>query len=71
MLVPAVQQSDSVIYTMFFRFFSRIGYYIILSIVPCALQLPFSVRVLVKTEDWCTVKREREFGGLVTNQEMK
>ena len=36
-LVSSVQQSDSVmdIYVFFFRFFSIIGYYKILSIVPC------------------------------------
>ena len=41
MLVSAVQQSDSAIHTyisIFFRFFSLIGYYKILSIVPCAIQ---------------------------------
>ena len=41
-LVSGVQQSDSVIhmYTnlFFFRFFSIIGYYKILDIVPCATQ---------------------------------
>ena len=46
MLVSGVQQSDSVIcisiylsiYLFFFRFFSIIGYYKILNIVPCAIQ---------------------------------
>ena len=42
MLVSGVQHSDSVIYISiyisFFRFFSLIGYYKILSIVPCAIQ---------------------------------
>ena len=43
MLVSGVQQSDSVIYThyiylFFFRFFSHIGYYIVLSRVPRAMQ---------------------------------
>ena len=40
-LVSGVQQSDSVymhIYLFFFRFFSYIVYYKILSIVPCAIQ---------------------------------
>ena len=37
MLVSSVQHSDSVI--LFFRFFSVIGYYKMLSIVPCAIQL--------------------------------
>ena len=39
-LISAVQQSDSVVYAYisFFRFFSLIGYYKILSIVPCAIQ---------------------------------
>ena len=41
-LVSGVQQSDSVIhihlYLFFFRFFSIIGCYKILSIVPCAIQ---------------------------------
>lgn len=72
MLVPAVQQSDSVIYTMFFRFFSHIGensHNIEYSSL-CNTQLSFFSGGLVKTEDWCTVKG-REFGGLVTNQEMK
>ena len=41
MLVSGIQQSDSVIHTyvcIFFRFFSLIGYYKILSIVPCTIQ---------------------------------
>ena len=42
MLVSGVQQSDSVIhigvYIYIFRFFSIIGYYKILNIVPCAVQ---------------------------------
>ena len=42
MLVSSVQDRDSVIHTyvspFFFRFFSLIGYYKILSIVPCAIQ---------------------------------
>ena len=38
MLVLGVQQSDSVIHIFFFRFFSHVGYYRILSIVPCAVQ---------------------------------
>ena len=42
MLVSGVQQNDSVIhihiYPFFFRFFSHIGYYRILSRVPCAIQ---------------------------------
>ena len=44
-LISGIQQSDSVIHTyiyiyiFFFRFFSIIGYYKILSIVPCAIQL--------------------------------
>ena len=40
-LVLCVQQSDSVMHTymsMFFRLFMLIGYYKILSIVPCAMQ---------------------------------
>ena len=41
-LVSSVQQSDSVIhmyiYIFSFRFFSLIGYYKILSVVPCAIQ---------------------------------
>ena len=41
-LVSGVQQNDSVIhmytYLFFFRFFSIIGYYKILNVVPCALQ---------------------------------
>ena len=39
-LDSGVQQSDSVIfiYIFFFRFFSIIGYYKILNIVPCAIQ---------------------------------
>ena len=45
-LVPNVQQSDSVgyvcmcvyMYIFFFRFFSIIGYYKILNIVPYAIQ---------------------------------
>ena len=38
-LVSDVQQSDSDIclYIIFFRFFSIIGYYKILNIVPCAI----------------------------------
>ena len=35
-LVSGIQPSDSVIF--FFRFFSIIGYYKILNIVPCAIQ---------------------------------
>ena len=50
MLVSGIQQSDSHIYIrvyiyiyiyayiFFFRFFSIIGYYKILNIVPCAIQ---------------------------------
>ena len=38
MLVSGIQQSDSVAYIFFFRFFSIIGYYKILNIVPCAIQ---------------------------------
>ena len=42
MLVSNVQQSNSVIHIhthiFFFRFFYIIGYYKILSIVPCAIQ---------------------------------
>ena len=34
-LTSSVQQSDSVIHMFFFRFFSIIGYYTILSIGPC------------------------------------
>ena len=43
-LVSGIQQNDSVIhiymyiYIFFFRFFSIIGYYKILNIVPCAIQ---------------------------------
>ena len=38
-LVPGVQQSDSVIYTiLFFIFFYMMIYYRILNIVPCAIQ---------------------------------
>ena len=41
-LVSGVQQSDSTIqihiYLFFFRFFSIIGYYKILNIVPCAIE---------------------------------
>ena len=37
-LVSGVQQSDSAIYIFFFRFFSLIDYYKILSIFPCATQ---------------------------------
>ena len=39
-LVSGIQHSDSVIYIniKLFRFFSLIGYYKILSIVPCAIQ---------------------------------
>ena len=37
MLVSGVHHSDSVIYIYFFRFFSFIGYYKILSVVPCAI----------------------------------
>ena len=46
MLASGVQQSDSVIYQythiyiFFFRFFSHIGYYKILNIVPCAIPIP-------------------------------
>ena len=36
--VSGIQQSDSVMYMFFFRFFSLIGYYKILSIVLCAIQ---------------------------------
>ena len=38
--ISAVQHSDSIIhtYTFLFRFFSCIGYYKILRIVPCAIQ---------------------------------
>ena len=39
-LVSDVQQSDSVaynIYIFFFRFFSIIGYYKILNIIPCMI----------------------------------
>ena len=40
LLVSGIQQSDSVIhiYLSFIRFFSIIGYYKILNIVPCAIQ---------------------------------
>ena len=41
LLVSAVQQSESVIhyiYPLFFRFFSHIGHYRVLSRVPCAIQ---------------------------------
>ena len=38
-LVSGVQQSDLVLFMFFFRFFSIIGYYKILSIVLCAIQL--------------------------------
>ena len=38
-LVSRVQQSDSVIHISFlFRFFSHIGYFIVLSRVPCAIR---------------------------------
>ena len=38
-LVSGVQHRDSLCtHTFFFRFFSLIGYYKILSMVPCALQ---------------------------------
>ena len=41
-LISVVQQSDSVLYIymdiFFFIFFSIIGYYKILNIVPCAMQ---------------------------------
>ena len=42
-LVSGRQHSDSFIqaYLFFFRFFSLIGYYKILSIVPCAIQYVF------------------------------
>ena len=36
--VSGVEQSDSVYIHIFLRFFSIIGYYKILSIVPCAIQ---------------------------------
>ena len=39
MLVSSVQQSDSVIYIFFFRFFSFIGYNKILSIVLCTIYI--------------------------------
>ena len=41
-IVSGVQQSDSVLYIymylFFFKFFSHLGYYRILSSVPCVLQ---------------------------------
>ena len=41
-LVSGVQQNDSVVHTLlFFRFFSLIGYYKILSRVPCAIEKVF------------------------------
>ena len=48
-LVTAVQQSVSVIYihmSLFFRFFSHIGDYRVLSRVSCATQLVFLVILL-------------------------
>ena len=36
--ISGIQHSDSVLYVFFFRFFSLIGYYKILSRVPCAMQ---------------------------------
>ena len=38
LLVLGGQQNNSVIYILFFRFFSPVGYYKILNIVPCAIQ---------------------------------
>ena len=38
MLVSVVQQNDPVIHIQFFRFFSIVGYYKTLNIVPCAVQ---------------------------------
>ena len=35
--VSGVEQSFSCTYISFFRFFSHIGYYKVLSIVPCAI----------------------------------
>ena len=37
-LVSSVQKIDLVIHIYFFRFFSLMGYYKILSIIPCAIQ---------------------------------
>ena len=37
-LISAVQQSDSVIHTSFFIFFSIMVYHKVLNIVPCAIQ---------------------------------
>ena len=45
-LVLGIQQSDSVIYwhiSIFFRFFSHIGYYRILSWVPCGIAGPCAI----------------------------
>ena len=37
-LVLAIQQSDCYTYSSFFKFFSHVDYYRILSRVPCAIQ---------------------------------
>ena len=40
-LISGVEQSDSIIHihvTMFFKFFSHLGYYGTVSRVPCAIQ---------------------------------
>ena len=38
MLALGLQKSDSVIYSIFFSLFSHIGYYRVLSRVPCVMQ---------------------------------
>ena len=47
-LVSSVQQSDSIIhkYIFFFRFFSIVGYYKKLKIIPCAIQPVFVIYLL-------------------------
>ena len=37
-LISAIQKSDSVLHIYFFKFFSIMIYYMILNIVPCAIQ---------------------------------
>ena len=52
-LVLGVQQSDSVLHTymsMFFRFFSLIGYYRLLSIVPCWLSREILIHINLKSD---------------------
>ena len=53
MLVLGIQQSDSVLHTyisIFFRFFSFIGYYRLLSIVPRWLSKEILIRINLKSD---------------------